>query len=237
MIQGLLGLSGGNNQMFGSTGFAPGRMQVLQELVRRHNTGQLDLPDEQVKQLAKAAASAGLKFNVESKPVRKALFDAADTITLGLIPNELRPRSIGEDIFGESLLDRTAGLAGSIGGGFGLGSLALRGGAMALPAINRFMNQGASAAARANANASGFMGNVRNRASNVMGTVGGLASSAMGTAGGMATNTMANIFGRYPNLQPFNVSGAVANPLMQRGGGLLSMPVFGGYRQSGPLFN
>tara|TARA_Y100001972_G_scaffold64517_2_gene78767 strand:+ start:2005 stop:2709 length:705 start_codon:yes stop_codon:yes gene_type:complete len=158
MIQGLLGLSGGNNQMFGSTGFAPNRMQVLQELVRRHNAGELNLPDEQVKQLAKAAASAGLKFNVESKPVRKALFDAADTLALGLIPNELRPRSIGEDVFGESLLDRTAGLAGSVGGGLGLGSLALRGAGKIFGGINNFMNKRSAAGMRANFNATNFSG-------------------------------------------------------------------------------
>lgn len=133
------------SQMQAPTGKAANKMQLLQELIRRHNAGELDLPNEQVRALSKMAAQHGMKFEVESKPVRKLLFDAADTALFGLLPNEWRPHSIGQELHGESLADRTAGTLGSVGGGLLAGGLILKGGKMALGGIKGWAGKGSAA--------------------------------------------------------------------------------------------
>tara|TARA_Y100001938_G_C8065498_1_gene419936 strand:+ start:341 stop:1036 length:696 start_codon:yes stop_codon:yes gene_type:complete len=146
------------DQMQDASIYAPSKTQALQELLRRHNAGQIDLPDEQVKQLAQMAADTGMKFNPESKPLSKFMFDFADTALFGLLPNEWRPASIGQELHGESFADRTAGSIGSLGGGFASGAAVLKGGKMALGGIKGWMGKGTAAqnAARANSNASFF---------------------------------------------------------------------------------
>ena len=143
------------DRMLPPTGYAANQSQMLQELLRRYNAGEVDLPPEQVEQLSRAAANAGMKFEVESKPFRKFMFDAADTLTLGLVPDEWRPYSIGQDLHGETRADRYAGGIGTIGGGFLGGGLLLKGGKMALGGLKGWLSKGsaAQAANRANTNA------------------------------------------------------------------------------------
>lgn len=91
--------------------------KAVAELVRRYNKGDLDyLPEKQKEQIAMLAAQMGLNFNVKSKPIRKGLFDLADTALLGLVPNSLRPYSVGEEYFGESKADKFSGTLGMLGG-------------------------------------------------------------------------------------------------------------------------
>lgn len=92
--------------------------KMVQELVDRFNSGELDyLPTKDKEQIAMQAAQFGIdNFKVENKPVKKALFDLTDTALLGLLPNEWRPSSIGEEYFGESGLDNVAGTVGTIAG-------------------------------------------------------------------------------------------------------------------------
>ena len=134
------------------------QMQAAQELLRRHNAGALDLPDEQIKQLSQIAAQTGMEFVPEAQPIKKFLFDFADSATFGLIPDEWRPASIGEDLHGESWGDRTAGTIGRIGGGVVSGGLLLKGGKMALGGIKGWAAGGnaAQGAARSNQYANMF---------------------------------------------------------------------------------
>ena len=91
--------------------------QAIQELVERFNSGELDwLPKKDLEQIAMLAAQTGLDFDVESKPVKKGLFDLVDTAAFGLVPNKLRPTSLGEEYHGESRLDKVAGGLGTLGG-------------------------------------------------------------------------------------------------------------------------
>jgi len=142
------------SQFMRPTGHAATSLQSVQELLRRHNNGELDLPDEQVRQLSNTAAALGMKFEAESKPVRKFLFDGADTALFGLLPNEWRPYSIGQETHGESWIDRQAGNLGTIGGGLATGGLLLKGGKKALGGIKGWFSKGtqATAAQRAYAN-------------------------------------------------------------------------------------
>ena len=134
------------DQMQKPTGYAANQMQQIQELLRRHNAGELNLPDEQVKQLSQMAANFGMEFKVESKPLQKFMFDAADTALFGLLPNEWRPASIGEEIHGESWTDRTAGTLGQVGGMFAGGGLLMKGGGKLLGGLKGWFGKGNAAA-------------------------------------------------------------------------------------------
>lgn len=192
--------------------YAPSQMQALQELLRRHNAGEINLPDEQVKQLAQMAADTGMEFNPESKPLRKFMFDFADTALFGLLPNEWRPASIGQELHGESFADRTAGSIGSLGGGFASGAAVLKGGKMALGGIKGWMGKGTAAqgAARSVENAKNYMAN----------TTAGQYVTNPGVSGLSVVDRFRN-----PGVNFFNTSGGALN-----NGGLLGMPVFSGYR-------
>ena len=92
---------------------------VVIEMLRRHNTGEIELNDIEAERLAMKAKSMGERFDVESRPLAKGAFDMADMAVFGLLPNEWRPTSQGQNIFGESAIDRVAGGAGSL---LGLGT-------------------------------------------------------------------------------------------------------------------
>ena len=97
------------------------RFKAIQELTERFNKGDLDyLPTKKKEELAMLAAQYQQDFKVESKPIRKGLFDLVDTAAFGMVPNKWRPKSVGEDYFGESRADRIAGTIGTIAG-FGTG--------------------------------------------------------------------------------------------------------------------
>jgi len=98
------------------------------ELVRRYNAGELDhLNERDLEKIAILAAQMGIEFDVESKPIRKGLFDLADTAAFGLIPNRFRPTSVGQEFHGESGLDRFAGGVGTVLGAVGTGGALLKG--------------------------------------------------------------------------------------------------------------
>jgi len=109
--------------------------EQVKELVNRYNAGELSgLNEKDLEQIAILAAQMGIEFKVKSKPIRKGLFDLADTAAFGLIPNELRPTSIGQEWHGESGIDKFAGGVGTLGGAAlgGLGVLKLAGKARGL---------------------------------------------------------------------------------------------------------
>ena len=123
------------------------------ELVKRHNDGILDLPDDKLKVVAQKAFEYGIPFDVESKPISKGLFDLADTAMFGLIPNKYRPESIGQEQFGETKMDRYAGNIGSLGGLVtgvgGLGYGAFKYGPKGAQAIGGALGKGSSASKEA----------------------------------------------------------------------------------------
>ena len=95
--------------------------KALKTLLDRFHKGDLDyLPTKQKEDLAMLAAQYGQDFRVESKPIKKGLFNLVDTALFGLVPNKWAPKSIGEDYFGESRADRIAGTLGTVAG-FGTG--------------------------------------------------------------------------------------------------------------------
>tara|TARA_R110002020_G_scaffold55591_2_gene154062 strand:- start:9090 stop:9662 length:573 start_codon:yes stop_codon:yes gene_type:complete len=102
--------------------------ETVKELVRRYNAGQLsDVSEKDLEQISILAAQFGLEFDVASKPIRKGLFDLVDTAAFGLIPNRLRPTSIGQEWHGESGIDKFAGGLGTLGGAIGTGAALFKG--------------------------------------------------------------------------------------------------------------
>ena len=101
------------------TGLSPGYAQSkwAEQLVRDYNKGDYKwMQDKDKEMVASIAAQYGLDFRAQSKPLRKALFDFADMATFGLLPDEWRPTTIGEEYGFESGADRFAGGIGSLGG-------------------------------------------------------------------------------------------------------------------------
>jgi len=97
---------------------------AARELVERYNDDPRSFTDEEAEQVASIAASTGLEYTRLSKPFQKAAFDFADIATFGLIPNEWRPTSRGESVYGETTADKIFGGVGSVGGLFGAGAVA-----------------------------------------------------------------------------------------------------------------
>jgi hypothetical protein len=111
---------------------------AARELVDRYNQDPRSFTDEEAEQVASIAASTGLDFRRESKPFSKAGFDFADIATFGLIPNDWRPTSRGESVYGETMPDKIFGGVGSVGGLLGAAGVAkglYRGGKAAYGAL------------------------------------------------------------------------------------------------------
>ena len=89
---------------------------TINEMLKRYNTGELDLTDEEAELLAMNAQRFGSEFKSRSKPLRKGAFDFMDMATFGLLPNQWRPTSQAQNITGETGLDRFAGGVGSVAG-------------------------------------------------------------------------------------------------------------------------
>ena len=99
--------------------------KMIKALMEQYKADPSQFSDEQAEQIAIMARKYGMRFPRESKAIRKALFDTADTALLGLLPNSMRPVSRGEETFGETGADRWAGNIGTGLGIIGTGGLAL----------------------------------------------------------------------------------------------------------------
>lgn len=147
---------------------------AIKQLVSRFNKGELDyLPNKDKEQIAMLAAQFGEDFDVESKPVRKALFDLIDTAAFGLVPNKWRPESIGEQYHGESGIDKIAGGVGTAAGlvaGLYTGGTALR-------ALG-------TAGAKASAKAGGMIGKIGSKTADLSSRAGVYAGDITGRIGG-----------------------------------------------------
>ena len=115
------------------------------ELLKRYNRGEIRLSDEKAQALAELAFATKQKFKTKSKPIQKGLFDLIDTATLGLVPNKWRPKSIGQDLHGESGIDKFAGGLG-FAAGIPLGGLGVLKGLASAPRAVGALGAGAKSA-------------------------------------------------------------------------------------------
>ena len=89
---------------------------TIMEMLDRYNRGEMKLSDEEADLLAMQSKRVGENFRVENRPLAKGAFDFADMAAFGLLPNEWRPSSQGQNIMGETGLDKFAGGVGSVTG-------------------------------------------------------------------------------------------------------------------------
>tara|TARA_R100000664_G_C2758784_1_gene148003 strand:+ start:2380 stop:3111 length:732 start_codon:yes stop_codon:yes gene_type:complete len=97
----------------------------VRELIEDYNSNPQRYSDGEAETIAVLAQAIGARFQRDGKPFQKGLFDVLDTATFDLLPNELRPTSRGESVFGEtdaeqlaSALGIGAGVVGGIGGAY-----------------------------------------------------------------------------------------------------------------------
>lgn len=94
----------------------------IYELIMDYNSNPQRYNDEEAEVVATLANSMGQPFQRESKALSKGLFDLLDTTTFGLVPDDWRPTSRGESVYGETGLEKFASGLGTLGGvGLGIG--------------------------------------------------------------------------------------------------------------------
>lgn len=104
------------------------KWEMAKNLVEDYNKDPDKFDENQAKKIAQIAFHYEIEFKPKTKAMKKFLFDMADTAVLGLIPNEMRPETVGEDLFGESTGEKFAGGAGTILGLVHPAMWALKGG-------------------------------------------------------------------------------------------------------------
>ena len=89
---------------------------LIYELVMDYNNNPQRYNDEEAETIAVLANAMGQPFERESKALSKGLFDLIDTASFGLVPNDWRPTSRGESVYGETGMEKFAGGLGTLGG-------------------------------------------------------------------------------------------------------------------------
>ena len=84
-------------------------VQRAKQIVFGYNENPKDYTDEQAEQIALVAAQLGLPFRPESKALQKFFFDLVDNMAFGALPDDMRPTSRCESVFGETKTERAAG--------------------------------------------------------------------------------------------------------------------------------
>jgi hypothetical protein len=108
--------------------------QIVQ-LIEQYNENPDRYTDEEAEFIAQLAQGMNTRFERESKPIQKGLFDLVDTAAFGLIPDKFRPTTRGETVFGDTGEEELASLLGLVGGGVAGGVGLVKGGR---GLINRF---------------------------------------------------------------------------------------------------
>ena len=90
-------------------------VQRMKSIVFDYNENPKNYTDDQAEQVAYIAAQLGLPFRPESKALQKFFFDLADNMAFGLLPEDMRPTSRGESVYGETKGERTAGALSLLG--------------------------------------------------------------------------------------------------------------------------
>mgnify|MGYP006402090979 CR=1 FL=1 len=109
------------------------------QIVFDYNNNPKNYTDDEAEKVAFIAARMGLPFKAESKAIQKFFFDLVDNLAFGALPDEMRPTSRGETIYGETKAEKVAGLLSLAGlavpfaAGAKLGTTAVKAGLKKLP--------------------------------------------------------------------------------------------------------
>jgi len=89
-------------------------VQQAKRIVYDYNLNPNDYTNSEAEKIAVIALQLGLPFRPETKKLQKFFFDLADSATFGAIPNSMRPKSRGEDLYGETRSERLSSGAGNL---------------------------------------------------------------------------------------------------------------------------
>ena len=78
------------------------------QMVFGYNENPENFTDEQAERIAHIAAKLGLPFRPESKALKKFFFDLVDNMTFGALPDDMRPVSRGQSVYGETKGEKTS---------------------------------------------------------------------------------------------------------------------------------
>lgn len=102
--------------------------RLVRELVTDYNKDPSGYTDQEAETIATLANALGVDFRRDSKAMSKGLFELADMASFGLMPNEWRPKSRGESVYGETGMEQIIGgvgqIGGAIAGGYGAAKVA-----------------------------------------------------------------------------------------------------------------
>jgi len=88
----------------------------MRELLDDYNSNPDKYNDREAEVIAMIARQTGQHFRRESKPIRKGLYQAGEMASFGLLPDSWEPHSRGENVFGQTTIDKIASGAGMVAG-------------------------------------------------------------------------------------------------------------------------
>jgi hypothetical protein len=106
-------------------------LRQLLHIIQQYNDDPRKFSDKEAEVIATLARELDSYFKRESKPIGKGLHSLGEQVTLGYLPDDWRPVSRGESVFGETGLDKFGSGVGSLLG-FAVGGYGLAKGAGAL---------------------------------------------------------------------------------------------------------
>ena len=109
--------------------------QRLSRAVYEYNDNPKKFTDTEAKQIARVAQILGLPFQPESKALQKFFFDLADTALFGLLPEDQRPVSRGEEVFGETRSEKVVSTVANLLGFLVPGTAGIKVGQKIAPAL------------------------------------------------------------------------------------------------------
>ena len=97
--------------------------QLVRELILDYNNNPDRYNDSEAEIIATLANTLDTNFRREDKSMQKGLFSLINTASFGLLPDDMRPQSRGESVYGdtdmEKLFSGIGTLGGALGGGYG----------------------------------------------------------------------------------------------------------------------
>lgn len=89
-------------------------ISMLRSLIDQYHADPDSFTEDQAERIAMLAFDANINFEPETKKAKKLAFDVADMALFGLLPNEWRPKRVGEDLYGESAGEKISGALGTL---------------------------------------------------------------------------------------------------------------------------
>ena len=183
---------------------------TMRKLIQDYNKNPDRYNNQEAEAIALMARGLGQNFRRESKPIRKALYQAGEMATFGLLPDTWEPHSRGESVYGQTAIDKMAsgvGMAGGLAGG-------LIGGAKLISGASGMLKGGGKDAIRKIRQRMSQAGvNIKGKVGDVAGAVGSSAVGRIGSNLGRAGKAFGQAGINTARLQGMRAADALARRL------------------------